>query len=320
MNIFTALSPRADSQLREPNLSAILAYFLNPAQDHGFGSVFLNEFLELVGIPKEMRNQFAFAKTDISTEKRHKGPQGEVALDIIIELVNSKDDSSHLIVVENKIRPGAANLTQLKRYYNVVAKNYEEPENQITMVFLTPKLNSKNLDDEYKNLELPLVSKNKKDDNKTWLYWTGAKSIQTIIRDNLLKKEANGEISPINEYAKHTLKAFVMHLETLSPEKQKERVASSDSIKIMKIDVNGMPYTIEQHANTAIKVYDHKGEEEENTKKILRKIIKQHCLDVKPENSNNKKKNTRQLGAHVIAALEEKNIQIRQLIQNLPAV
>ena len=306
MNIFTALSPRADSQLREPNLSAILAYFLNPAQDHGFGSAFLNEFLELVGIPKEMRNRFALAKTHISTEKRHKDRQGEVILDIIIELVNSKGDFLHLITVENKINSNAANPKQLKRYYNVVTKKYKERETQITMVFLTPELNNKNLDTEYKNLKLPLVSKNKKDDNKTWLYWTGAKSIQTIIRDNLLKKEAYGEISPINEYTKHTLKAFVMHLETLSPEKQKERVALSDSIKTMKIDVDGMPYTIEQQANSAIKVYDHKREEEENTKKILREIIKQHDLNVNPENSNNKKKNTRQLGAHVIAALEER--------------
>ena len=306
MNIFTALSPRANSQLREPNLSAILAYFLNPAQDHGFGSVFLNEFLELVGIPKEMRNQFAFAKTDISTEKRHKGPQGEVALDIIIELVNSKDDSSHLIVVENKIRPGAANLTQLKRYYNVVAKNYEEPENQITMVFLTPKLNSKNLDDEYKNLELPLVSKNKKDDNKTWLYWTGAKSIQTIIRDNLLKKEANGEISPINEYAKHTLKAFVMHLETLKPDKNRTRfVDMGEAQESISCYLNRKKYTIEKYANSTIKAYD-KDNEELPAKDILRQVIKKHQLDVILENSAGKEKNTRQLGSHVIEAWKEK--------------
>ena len=307
MNIFNALSARANSQLREPNLSAILAYFLNPAKDHGFGSVFLSEFLELVGIPKEMRNRFALAKTHISTEKRHKDRQGEVILDIIIELVNSEGDFLQLITVENKINSNAANPKQLKRYYNVVTKKYKERETQITMVFLTPKLNNKNLDTEYKNLKLPLVSKSKKKDNKTWLYWTGAKSIQTIIRDNLLKKEANGEISPINEYAKHTLKAFVMHLETLPSKKQKEHVASGDSIKIRKINVDGMPYTIEQHADTAIKVYDHKGEEEENTKNILRKINKQYWLDVNLKNRNNKEKNTRQLGAQVIAAWKEKN-------------
>ena len=306
MNIFNALSARANSQLREPNLSAILAYFLNPAQDHGFGSAFLNEFLELVGIPKEMRNRLALAKTDISTEKRHKDKQGDVALDIVIKLVNSEGDSSHLIAIENKIKPGSANPTQLKRYYNVVKTNYKEQGNRITMVFLTPESKRNNLSAEYKNLKLPLISENKKDANKTWLFWTGNDSIQTIIRDNLLKKEANGEISPINEYAKHTLKAFAMHLETLSPEKKNDYVTSDNFIKITEI-VDGRLYTIEQHANSAIKVYYGKEEKEQNAKEILRKMNKEHDLKVKLKNSNNKEKNTRQLGAQVIAAWKEKN-------------
>ena len=175
------------------------------------------------------------------------------------------------------------------------------------MVFLTPESKRNNLSAEYKNLKLPLISENKKDANKTWLFWTGNDSIQTIIRDNLLKKEANGEISPINEYAKHTLKAFAMHLETLSPEKKNDYVTSGDSIKIKGIKVDGRLYTIEQHANSAIKVYYGKEEKEQNAKEILRKMNKQHRLGVNPKNSNNKEKNTRQLGAQVIAAWKEKN-------------
>jgi hypothetical protein len=46
MNIFSVLS-MGKSRLRETSMSAMLAYLLNPNQDHGLGYRFLKSFLEL---------------------------------------------------------------------------------------------------------------------------------------------------------------------------------------------------------------------------------------------------------------------------------
>ena len=46
MNIFSVLS-MGKSRLHETSMSAMLAYLLNPNQDHGLGNKFLKSFLEL---------------------------------------------------------------------------------------------------------------------------------------------------------------------------------------------------------------------------------------------------------------------------------
>ena len=307
MNIFTALSARRDSKLRETNLSAIFAYFLDPAQDHGLGITFLKSFLEIVGIAEEIqKKQVDLAKTGVSTEKRYEttpsknSKQTHILMDIEIEFANSKGDIMHAIVVENKIKPGAANLKQLDRYYKIFKK--DNPDTKITMVFLTPDSTATKLKQEYEKLGLEESPKQADKDNKAWRFWTGDQSIQSMIRRDLLEKETAGKISPINEYAKHTLKAFAMHLETLKL--SKTGIESDDLGNVQKTasdTVEGKEYIIKQFANTTIKVY-HKGVEVP-AKNILCKIAHNRKVDLK--NSNKNKKNTRQLGAHVIERLEE---------------
>ena len=54
MNIFSVLS-MGKSRLHETSMSAMLAYLLNPNQDHGLGHKFLSSFFELVN-KKEIYN------------------------------------------------------------------------------------------------------------------------------------------------------------------------------------------------------------------------------------------------------------------------
>ena len=45
MNIFRVLA-QGDGSINEPNVSAFLGYLLNPGEDHGLDSLFLEEFLK----------------------------------------------------------------------------------------------------------------------------------------------------------------------------------------------------------------------------------------------------------------------------------
>ncbi|MGJ0336063.1 hypothetical protein [Aliarcobacter cryaerophilus] len=52
---------------------------------------------------------------------------------------------------------------------------------------------------------------NLKTDKKTWIYWNSSlEDKNTVVRiiQSILTQEQNAEISPINEYMRHTFKAF----------------------------------------------------------------------------------------------------------------
>jgi len=52
---------------------------------------------------------------------------------------------------------------------------------------------------------------NLKTDKKTWIYWNSSlEDKNTVVRiiQSILTQEQNSEISPINEYMRHTFKAF----------------------------------------------------------------------------------------------------------------
>ena len=299
MNIFNALSGRHDKQLRERNLSAIFAYFLNPSRDHGLGDTFLKAFLEIIGIAGEIRQgEVSFAKTRIHAEEPLEYKKKPLYLDIVIEIVNSKSKILRYIVVENKTKSGSANTDQLNRYYNalIAGEDSDKYKNKITMVFLTPEQEDKKTEKEYGNFkELSKTDKNPKGDNKKSLRWTGAQSIQAMIRDDILKKEAEGEIPPINEYTKHTLKAFIMHLQ--------KPMDLGDVRKSITCDIDDHEYTIEQYVGGAIRVYE--DGKKCVAKNNLRHINKEEKLRV-PETKNGIPKNTRQLGAQIINALKKK--------------
>ncbi|MGI9306187.1 MAG: PD-(D/E)XK nuclease family protein [Gammaproteobacteria bacterium] len=210
MNIFTVLN-QGNSRLHETSISAVLAYFLNPKADHGLGSAFLQAFLNHRGINKLLPENYSVVKSEVELERAFPGNNN---IDIVIDLCNDSGEIVHCLIIENKINPDAANETQLTRYYKA-ARGYEDYNKNrkvaITVVFITPAKKAKKLTDEFNHL-----TKMDKKDKKVELHWTGPKSgkdsIQKIIREEILKKESMGEISPIGEYVKHTLKAFAMHL------------------------------------------------------------------------------------------------------------
>ena len=212
MNIFNALSARRDKQLREKNLSAILAYFLDPSKEHGMGDAFLKAFL------KYLRK---FDNVNIDTDEcfiNTEHPINEEFLDIFISLPETDESGrggEHHILIEVKIKSTSVQpeRTQLKQYYDAYKDNIENNNNspeinkRIIAVLIAPK--DSKTSNEYNNLSCLRVG-----DDRVHLPWIAPKEDDSVcqIIQTILLEELQGEIAPINEYVKHTLKAFVFYL------------------------------------------------------------------------------------------------------------
>jgi len=202
------------SNLHEPSMSAMLAYLLNPNQDHGLGRKVINSFLELANnnsiYDNFINDESLKFEIDLEVAYSHKGRRNDI--DIQIKILDPSYKELHRIIIENKIKLGAANPNQLKSYYKAIVndKDNDDPftltTNNLSVIFLTPDAKSKGLKDEFDNLEI---------DNKVWLYWMSENSsnstIVNLIQDTL-QLEQEAKISPINEYMRHTLKAFTHYI------------------------------------------------------------------------------------------------------------
>ena len=210
MNIFSVLS-EGNSRLHEVSMSAILAYFLDPRKDHGLHTTFLDAFLRLTQTPEISQCDFSDVTVELEKPLSNKH---YIDIDVVIPMGENKE---RRLIIENKIRPEAADKKQLKEYYKaycdeISSRNTQGKNVKTTVVFITPAGESKKLQDEFDNLAP------ESGDMKIRLRWQGKGdegSIQEIIRNKILRKESAGKISPINEYVKHTLKAFTMHLERM---------------------------------------------------------------------------------------------------------
>ena len=146
MNIFSVLST-GKSNLHEPSMSAMLAYLLNPNQDHGLNRKFIDVFLKLANTNK-IYESFIDDKTikfeiDLEVPYNYQGKRNDI--DIQIKILDSSYKELHRIIIENKIKQGAANPKQLNAYYQAVIndKNNDDAFNldkeNLSIIFLTPK-------------------------------------------------------------------------------------------------------------------------------------------------------------------------------------
>lgn len=215
MNIFSVLS-MGKARLHETSMSAMLAYLLNPNQDHGLGNKFLKGFFELsnkASLYAKYLEKDGY-KFDIQLEVPYSKDNKRSDIDIQIKIFDKEwKEEQHRIIIENKIRVAAANPEQLKQYYEAVLNGDDDDGSQISndklsVIFLTPNIENIKLDSEFENLNT---------ENKTRIFWTGSESIVSTIQ-SMLELEAKADISPINEYTRHTIKAFIYFIhQTLSP-------------------------------------------------------------------------------------------------------
>lgn len=324
MNIFKVLS-QGNGRLNECNLSAMLAFLLNPQETHGFGDVFLRDFLNYVALSAGNENRFdnvlnntetMAAEIALETPYQLDEKKRIIDIEIVISVKNSKSSENediilHRIAIENKIKTGAAESNQLKEEFEAIQQDVDPDEAvQITMVFLTPHDNSSNLITEYENLTQHVLGQHQ----KAWLFWAdkdSGHSIHALIKQILIN-EADTKIAPINEYVRHTLKAFCVHLnDNIGIRSQPQ--APGDIIESATIQISDGKYRIDRHKSTTIRIFNIDTQEIVISKPVLRKINKELQLGINLKLSTGRDKNTRNLGKQILRELFSRN-------KNLPAV
>lgn len=302
MNIFEVLNS-GNSRLHEPSLSSILGYFLDSKKNHGLGDTFIRLFLKQINIVsgKEILPSHYLDGpiiSDVSLEEPYKIGKKKFSIDIQVSLLDREKNEIHRIIVENKIRSTSASPSQLADYYEAVLDN--EPnlkKKKLTFVFLTPKpKDSKSKLSE----EFDLLKPNQKSHSKCWLYWNNSgKALIGLFKD-LLKQEATGEINPINEYLRHTIKAFIIFADELTDVSSRRPIRFGedlgDIVDSIEVIIEKKQYAIVRRDSGQIQVY--RDGEKVVAKEVLRKVIKKYKIDI--SNDDTYYLTTRQLGAKIL--------------------
>lgn len=227
MNIFSVLQ-RGNSSVREVTLTAWLSYLLDSNEDHGLSDRFFRYFVRELNsqLNSDFLENYLEAKDksysvvigveqDISQDQ-----DGSNKIDIRVE-INEIEESgkeafsseSFILYVENKISPDSAQKDQLSRYLDCLNK---ESHVHKAICYLTPdeKSPSGKLLQEYQSIAVDSDSLGIK---RGWLKWKkyGDDQTATILKmlRNMLKQESLGEISPITDYIKHTIKAMCFFID-----------------------------------------------------------------------------------------------------------
>ena len=324
MNIFTVLS-QGKGRLNEENLSAMLGFLLSPTQTHGLGDIFLRRFLTLVAQECGEKHRFddilASEKpiqAGVLLESVYSLGKKRRIIDIEVQILTRSFNpvstelevtEVHRIAIENKVKASSAALQQFKEEFQGILEDAERDEHlKVTMVFLTPPGKHLNLSKEYQTLNEELIGKHK----KSWLHWSDdpekSNHITALIK-GLLDSEAKVEIPPMTEYLRHTLKAFVRHIEEspagTSTDRAKARKTTEPGgiVETVLVEIARSKYQIERYESSTIRVFNLDKQEYEAAWPILKKINTEKKLGVDLRVSSGNWKNTRTLGRDVVRAL-----------------
>ena len=285
MNIFQVLS-QGKSRLHEPSMSAMLGYLLDSNKDHGLADAFVRAFLHVIDEErfKEILN-YEFIDAQVSLEEPYQLNGNRKDIDIQLLILDKNKHEKHRIIIENKIKVGAANPKQLNDYYLAVLD--EEPEIQeLTFVFLTPNIESTQLNAEFDNL----IIKNN-NHSKNWMFWSSGDKCVSELLKNLLAKEIAGEINPINEYMRHTIKAFIRHSAiTTEPASNKTMRTGEDIGEIIEEAIitteDGIKYRVVRRDSTQIQVFNEETGDKEVARRILGAFIDENNIPIDHPNMN----------------------------------
>ena len=286
MNIFQVLS-QGKARLHEPSMSAMLGYLLDSSEDHGLGDAFVRVFLAQLGA-----EHFAeilscpFINSSAELEVAYELDSAIKYIDIELTLLGNANSVPYRIIIENKIKVGAANPKQLRDYYQAILQ--DDPTIQkLMVVFLTPESKTSALVAEYDNL-----ADLNPEHHKAWLFWHSdtQASLVALLRQVLLA-EACGEINPINEYMRHTLKAFIRHaIGAFSPVAGQASRVGEDIGEIqaeLLIELkDGSQYRVVQRDSTQIQVFNVQTGDKEVARRIMGQYIDEQNLPIKHPDFN----------------------------------
>lgn len=200
MNIFEILS-QGKGSVNEENISAFLAYLLNPNETHGLKDIFLKRFLTL--IDNNLATDDTLQLNDILLEERFYNSKNDwCSLDITLRL-NNLSNRDIFIAIENKINKQAFKQKQLQNEINYMCFSEEIQEYKKKKIILILPYENKAPNETIKTID---ETNGFEYANITW------NSILKILKD-ILTKENSCEIPPLCEYIRHTIKAFISYME-----------------------------------------------------------------------------------------------------------
>ena len=303
MNIFEVLN-QGNSRLHEPSISAMLGYLLDTRRDHGLGDTFFREFLSLLNKENDDKRfskylEKSFIDTDILLEEPYELNGSDKYIDIqasIFKKDSQENSKDFRLIIENKIKDSSTSKGQLNSYYQAIIQDDSTIDN-LAIIFLTPSSNRKSLKTEFQNLDLQ-----NSNHVKCWIRWNEKENSIIKILKKILRKESEGEINPINEYTRHTIKAFILFLNaTVTSTSDRTYRFGEDIgeiIESIEVTLNGeKEYRIVRRDSQQIQVFQN--EEKVTAKPILRSVLKSKNLDVPLSGIN-----TRTMGRKVIEELK----------------
>lgn len=237
MNIFKALASGRKS-FPEESASVVLAWLMNPHMEHGLGYAFLSEFVERLTVVCPAESRAAFQPLSEKLKPRLRSEEEEEVTcrcqleynvdKAIIDILFTFD--KWYIAIENKINVNSANdINQLTKQYDGLHNLAKENGRNICSVFLVPNEESldmldSRLESVYESIHWQLWNNHTVPDFSAVVTWQKnvldkvpaqgngpflqeVPSVYEIIQ-SILDKEHRGEIDPVTEYTKHTLKAL----------------------------------------------------------------------------------------------------------------
>lgn len=223
MNIFKILA-NGDGSINEPNVSAFLGYLLNPYADHDLRFEFLIRFFEKIGDKEfnplkydyEILFEQAFRENGDPKKKKDIVDIVILCLDIntgqkkesiVKNILNSQQTLHKVFLIENKIKKNALIKGQLVKQYIKTKTELSLDDNQIHSIYVSPNT------DDFKT-EFDCEETKSKIKNKTQIFWDEPNNSIAHTLKEILYDESNGNIEPINEYTKQTIKAFIQFIES----------------------------------------------------------------------------------------------------------
>lgn len=105
-----------------------------------------------------------------------------------------------------------------------------------------------------------------------------------MVRD-VLNMEAQGKINPINEYMRHTLKAFIRHSSAIVQSKGVRTMRTGEDIGeiIEEATINlkdGTSYRVVRRDSTQIQVFNSETGDKEVARRVLAKFIDENKLKI----------------------------------------
>lgn len=186
---------------------------LHPHMEHGLGYAFLNRLLAAIAaehvdyeaIQEKLQKKLRGHEDMHFSIELEKNVASGAFVDIVIAIDNYR------IGIENKIYAGSASdMEQLNREYRGMMAEYGQ-DNDCALVFLVPSSFGALAPSVQRAFDTFDGQQLRKGDHISLMTWQrnekGYPSIEAIIK-SILQDEAMGEIEPMPEYTRHTVKAL----------------------------------------------------------------------------------------------------------------